>query len=187
MTDYTKLIEALRCKGLSKECDSCGYGFRYCPDSECNDACHVERIIDDAAAAIEELQDKVFELEEELNDADVAADDNGRQIEELAKRNAELHAELERLVSAAEKAGEPKRGEWQKAKPHGVVTYSDGYAECSHCHEAIWLGWGMNFCPNCGTQNKIIDPDDYDWAKMEVQDESISKFADGEWWKEAQE
>lgn len=64
----------------------------------------------------------------------------------------------------------PKLGEWQKAKPHGVVTYSDGYAECSHCHEAIWLGWGMNFCPHCGTQNKIIDPDDYDGAKMEVQD-----------------
>lgn len=65
----------------------------------------------------------------------------------------------------------PKLGEWQKAKPHGVVTYSDGYAECSHCHEAIWLGWGMNFCPNCGTQNKIIDPDDYDGAKMEVHDD----------------
>ena len=64
----------------------------------------------------------------------------------------------------------PKLGEWQKAKPKGVVTYSDGYAECSHCHETIWLGWGMNFCPNCGTQNKIIDPDDYDGAKMEVQE-----------------
>lgn len=64
----------------------------------------------------------------------------------------------------------PKLGEWEKAKPKGVVTYSDGYAECSHCHEAIWLGWGMNFCPNCGTQNKIIDPDDYDGAKMEVQE-----------------
>lgn len=62
----------------------------------------------------------------------------------------------------------PKLGEWQKAKPKGVVTYSDGYAECSHCHETIWLGWGMNFCPNCGTQNRIIDPDDYKGAKMEV-------------------
>ena len=58
----------------------------------------------------------------------------------------------------------PKLGEWQKAKPKGVVTYSDGYAECSHCHETIWLGWGMNFCPHCGTQNRIIDPDDM--AKM---------------------
>lgn len=65
----------------------------------------------------------------------------------------------------------PKLGEWKKAKPKGVVTYSDGYAECSHCHETIWLGWGMNFCPHCGTQNKIIDPDDYDGAKTEVQDD----------------
>lgn len=81
------------------------------------------------------------------------------------------------LIAAADaiealQAELPKLGEWQKAKPKGVVTYSDGYAECSHCHEAIWLGWGMNFCPNCGTQNKIIDPDDYDGAKMEVQDGS---------------
>ena len=123
MSDCDKLVAALRCKGLSKKCDSCGYGYHISPDSECNDACQFEQIAEDAAAAIEELQ-----------------------------------AQL------------PKLGEWQKAKPHGVVTYSDGYAECSHCHEAIWLGWGMNFCPHCGTQNKIIDPDDYDGAKMEVQE-----------------
>ena len=120
---YDKLVAALRCKGLSKKCDSCGYGYHISPDSECNDACHFEQIAEDAADAIEELQ-----------------------------------AQL------------PKLGEWQKAKPKGVVTYSDGYAECSHCHETIWLGWGMNFCPHCGTQNKIIDPDDYDGAKMEVQE-----------------
>ena len=60
-SNYEQLIEALRCKGLSKECDSCGYGFRYCPDSECNDACHVERIIDDAAAAIEALETEIRE------------------------------------------------------------------------------------------------------------------------------
>ena len=76
-----------------------------------------------------------------------------------------LQAEVKRL--------EPKQrklGRWEKAKQKGVVTYPDGYAECSSCHEVILLGWGMNFCPHCGTQNKIIDPDDYDGAKMEVQD-----------------
>lgn len=62
MSNYSELVEALRCKGLSKECDSCGYGFRYCPDSECNDACHVERIIADAADAIEELSKTVKDL-----------------------------------------------------------------------------------------------------------------------------
>ena len=82
----------------------------------------------------------------------------GRLISDAAAAIEALQAQL------------PKLGEWQKAKPKGVVTYSDGYAECSHCHEKIWLGWGMNFCPHCGTQNKIIDPDDYDGAKMEVQD-----------------
>ena len=51
----------------------------------------------DAAAAIEELQDKVVELEEELNDADVAADDNARQVEEL-------QAEVKRLVEEADAA-----------------------------------------------------------------------------------
>lgn len=96
-----------------------------------------------AAAAIEELQQ--------------IADHHEQTAKDYWKEACEYKAQL------------PKRGEWQKAKPKGVVTYSDGYAECSHCHEAIWLGWGMNFCPHCGTQNKIIDPDDYDGAKMEVQ------------------
>lgn len=144
MTDYTELVEALRCKSLSKECDSCSYGYRLCPDSECNDACHVEQIYADAAAAIEELQQ--------------IADHHEQTAKDYWREACEYKAQL------------PKLGEWEKAKPKGVVTYSDGYAECSHCHEAIWLGWGMNFCPNCGTQNKIIDPDDYDGAKMEVQE-----------------
>ena len=79
---------------------------------------------------------------------------------------------IERAAAAIEalQAQLPKRGEWQKAKPKGVVTYSDGYAECSHCHETIWLGWGMNFCPHCGTQNKIIDHDDYNGAKLNALD-----------------
>ena len=56
MTDYTELVNALRCKSLSKQCDSCKYGYRLCPDSECNDACNVEQVYADAAAAIEALQ-----------------------------------------------------------------------------------------------------------------------------------
>ena len=56
MEKYDKLVKALRCKALSKQCDSCKYGYHLCPDSECNDACHVEQIYADAAAAIEALQ-----------------------------------------------------------------------------------------------------------------------------------
>ena len=43
-----------------------------------------------------------------------------------------------------------KRGKWIKASQHGCVTYSDAYKECSHCHEAVYLGAFMDFCPNCG-------------------------------------
>lgn len=97
----------------------------------------------------------------------------GDIINDAAAAIVALQAEIRESMQKCAECGEnePKRGEWKKAKPKGVVTYSDGYAECSHCHETIWLGWGMNFCPHCGTQNKIIDPDDYDGAKMtDVQD-----------------
>ena len=56
MTDYTELVKALRREGMSKRCGTCTYGYRLCPDSECNDACNVEQFIADAAAAIEALQ-----------------------------------------------------------------------------------------------------------------------------------
>lgn len=56
MTDYTKLIEALRCKvGLTEEetkCEKCPYGTGY---SDCD----VERYCADAATAIEALQSQL--------------------------------------------------------------------------------------------------------------------------------
>ena len=121
MTDYTKLVEALRYCGNFTEREGCDESCEYFNDMDCPN-----RIMSDAAAAIEALQVEVKRLEPKQR----------------------------------------KLGRWEKAKPKGVVVYSDGYAECSSCHEVIWLGWGMNFCPHCGTQNKIIDPDDYDGAKM---------------------
>lgn len=114
-------------------------------------------------------------LQEEIHQNDLGADnghllaywaaylDGARAQKKDAAAIEALQAEVERL--------EPKQrklGRWEKAKPKGVVVYSDGYAECSSCHEVIWLGWGMNFCPHCGVQNRIIDPDDM--AKMEVQE-----------------
>lgn len=112
-----------------------------------------QQAMHDAADAIEELQAEVESMDESCK----------KQLVAMASHVADLQAEVERL--------EPKQrklGRWEKAKPKGVVVYSDGYAECSSCHEVIWLGWGMNFCPHCGEQNRIIDPDDM--AKMEVQD-----------------
>ena len=58
---------------------------------------------------------------------------------------------------------EQKRGEW--------IRVGDCTWKCSVCGEISCCD--ANYCPDCG-------------AKMEVQDDSISMFADGEWWKEVQ-
>ena len=119
-------------------------GDKKCFEKECRYwselGCMDGNICCDAAAAIEALQ---AELEKKRT-----ADCWGCKCEKLEPKQRKL-------------------GRWEKAKPKGVVVYSDGYAECSSCHETIWLGWGMNFCPHCGVQNRIIDPDDYDGAKMD--------------------
>jgi hypothetical protein len=81
---------------------------------------------------------------------------------------------MDRMLRDAADAVEqlPKRGEWIRIDKHTV--------QCSLCRRYLDLrgvnaGRGdANYCPNCG-------------AKMETQDENISKFADGEWWKEAQD
>ena len=112
MTDYSKLVKALRCKGLSKECDSCGYGFRYCPDSECNDACDRTKLENDAAAAIEALQAEV----ERLKDSN----------EELREKQTFIdHYGAEWLTSAKDVP--------TAAYKHG---YADGFAEAMAKMEA---------------------------------------------------
>lgn len=77
MSDYTELVKALRYCVNARNCEKCAYRI-----NNNSVKCRIKRV-EDAAAAIEELQDEVFELEEELNDADIAADDNGRQVEKL--------------------------------------------------------------------------------------------------------
>lgn len=141
MTNYEELVKALRGKFIA-----------YDVTGNHNSA----QLYKDAAAAIEELQAEQKKTVTQIFGEEQMAWEG--RCKDLMHHIEDLQAQL------------PKLGEWQKAKPKGVVTYSDGYAECSHCHETIWLGWGMNFCPHCGTQNKIIDPDDYDGAKMEVQE-----------------
>ena len=151
MTDYSELVKALRCK--RDDCEGCDLAFF---DKDEGWMCQYAAKDDDAADAIEEMAKHITEMHERVTVLQIDRGHLETEVKELRRLNNE------NLL--------PKLGEWQKAKPKGVVTYSDGYAECSHCHETIWLGWGMNFCPHCGTQNRIIDPDDYDGAKMEVQD-----------------
>ena len=71
MTDYEKLVKALRCK--RDDCEGCDLAFF---DKDEGWMCQYAAKDDDAADAIEAL-------ERELSLAEIAADDNGRQVEEL--------------------------------------------------------------------------------------------------------
>ena len=111
MAEYTELIKALR--HCSEDDDACATCQRWIAHDEWGIKCK-GRLISDAAAAIEELdaeetrlllitselQDKVVELEEELNDADIAADDNARQVEELQVEVGRLKAANDELREA---------------------------------------------------------------------------------------
>ena len=134
MTDYTELVEALRCKSLSKECDPCNYGYRLCPDSECNDACHVEQIYADAAAAIEALQ---AELEKKRT-----ADCWGCKCEKL----------------------EPKRGEWieENRRPRSSqFVCSECHRTAYDPQPTRDKAWRKRcryaYCPNCGADMRKME------------------------------
>ena len=137
MTDYRELVKALRCKSLSKQCDSCKYGYRLCPDSECNDACHVEQIYADAAAAIEALQDTVQAQDKALKEC-------ARQLAKMG----------------------PKRGEWIEDATTYAGPGRSNY-KCSLCGKicGTWRS-GLkhdelpNWCGNCGADMRKMEVQD---------------------------
>lgn len=95
-----------------------------------------------------------------------------KQIDSIENDKTNLEADIINLEIALDKVNAqlPKRGKWIY-KPKDAIEMMFTLPKCSVCgHESSDAN---NFCPNCG-------------AKMETQDENISKFADGEWWKEAQ-
>lgn len=209
MTDFTKLVRALRC---CEFCDVCDVALDYeeCPfggraEMEMQAAAAIETLqaeVDKANKSadayramyftkhgditiekvreldeidchfhsalirlmykrIEELEAKNKELhgrieEKELQidmltadntNCDIAIDKLKAQLSNLKKRNAELHAELEKWVSAAEKAGEPKRGKWIGVSPM-VDT-----VQCSICGGQLFSAeLETPYCPYCGAE-----------------------------------
>ena len=125
MSDYSKLVKALRGNALSKQCDSCKYGYHLCQDSECNDACNVEQIYADAAAAIEELQQ--------------IADHHEQTAKDYWKEACEYKAQL------------PKRGKWIDRYDEDDKPFFKRKYVCSACSH--WNTYGKsNYCPNCGAK-----------------------------------
>lgn len=141
MTDYTKLVEALRyCTDRNRmDCHECKY--------EQDFPCRI-KLIADAADAIEELQAKVDRLTKE-----------NRELVADRPEMEEVNGHWEWKVPNDEQQL-PKRGEWihdvaVQGTTAGGVTFYHGYT-CSVCG-ALMGRKGDAYCYKCG-------------AKMEVQD-----------------
>ena len=137
MTDYTKLAEALRCK--RDDCEGCDLAFL---DKDEGWMCQYAAKDDDAAAAIEELEDA---LADECSECDYLVNENAR----LTTENKELQAQL------------PKRSEWIR-HPEVKNIYGGEFIECPFCGEKYVVQYiaDEKFCRNCGA----------DMRKMGVQD-----------------
>lgn len=142
MTDYTKLVAALRCKELKGiACPDC-YERECAANSGKGLYCRVPQLLDDAADAIEALQAKNTDIREELF------------VSQRKYDNFVAVASMENAMLAKQM---PKRGEWKRVEDGETYHY-----ECSECGERpLYSRFGdivlSGVCPMCG-------------AKMEVQE-----------------
>lgn len=113
MTDYSELVKAL----LSASTVSTAW----------------EKLMRDAAAAIEELEDA---LADECSECDYLVDENARLTTENRERQAQL----------------PKRGEWVGVSPM-VDT-----VQCSVCGGQLFSAeLETPYCPYCGAKMEVQD------------------------------
>ena len=141
MTDYTKLVKALRCK--RGDCEGCDLAFF---DNDEGWICQYAAKDDDAADAIEALQE---------------------QVRMLDKHDTDLHNEgYDVGYYAGRRDWEPKPGKWIHGKELSRayvgnccvgIVYED--FRCSACgviiEECEKPKW--KYCPNCGAKMGVQD------------------------------
>lgn len=182
MTDYTKLVEALRYCAASDECgEDCPWWV------EAEDYCYIGKLTTDAAAAIEALQAEVERLKdsnEELREKQTYIDHYGNKWMTSAKdvpTAAYEHGYAD--GKAEERAKMPKRGEWISEDLDNFRKYK---VTCPHCgawyvgnYDAYVEPWDFNYCPHCGNicnptnieyENELKEREKEARAKMEVQE-----------------
>ena len=149
MTDYKKLVEALRYCGNFTEREGCDESCEYFNDMDCP-----KRIMSDAAAAIEALNRLV--------------DLNTQRCEELRKQLREAHESYERHLNELE-AQLPKRGEWIETEEEEWGIYPFKKQTCSVCDCKIDHTFMLacmdyfddrdtvfHYCPNCGAKMREV-------------------------------
>ena len=134
MTDYSKLVDALRCK--RDDCEGCDIAFL---DNDEGWICQYAAKDDDAAAAIEALQ---------------AAEPTEKQVVDYCHKrclvvlSADLFHELKASYGKL-----PKQGKWVRE----MNVYDEPFYHCSACGECFDSNrddtYGIfNYCPNCGAK-----------------------------------
>lgn len=158
MSDYTKLVEALRCENTGD--DECGSSdCPYWSGLGCMDG----QLMEDAADAIEALQAELERLKdsnEELREKQTFIDHYGTEWMTSAKdvpTAAYKHGYADGRGEA--KAQLPKKGEW---KPFDL-TYGRNIYSCSVCEQATEVPMCMAkpmyaYCPNCGARMGKPEP-----------------------------
>ena len=188
MTDYTKLVEALR-HCMTKEdgitiCEPCPY---YGKGIECENVLHT-----DAAAAIEDMAKHITEMHERVTVLQIARGELEAEVERLKECNNELreaqtyidHYGDKWMTSAkdvptsaynhgymdgnneAKQALEPKRGKMYFLEYDNPETgeYEQTYFQCSVCGKYFYgidecEAKHFNYCPNCGAKMEVQDAD----------------------------
>lgn len=139
MTDYTKLVAALRCGEYKPEC-----GASDCPYWS-GLGCMDGQLVTDAADAIEALNHLV--------------DLNTERCEGLRKQLREAQENYEKHLNELE-AQMPKRGEWVwKHRHHGGFKTAKGKCECRRdVYAQIDERYETDdpYCPFCGVMNDSI-------------------------------
>jgi hypothetical protein len=159
--EYEKLVKALRCK--RDDCEGCDLAFF---DKDEGWMCRYAAKDDDAADAIEAAEQRIAELEKEL-EIWTARSFEGK-IGSMALINLNLRMEISKLEAQL-----PKRGEWLIHSTGGSMATK----KCPFCGSESWQSKEYakvpKYCQNCGAHLptfKIMDWVDYLYAKTEVQE-----------------
>lgn len=114
----------------------------------------------------EDIENSLKVLSHIVDDDFIITVDEARKIIRIDGETIEaLQAEVERLKDSNEELRERQ-------------TYIDHYGD-------KWMTSAKDV-PTAAYEHGYADGRDEAMAKIEAQNENISKFADGEWWKEAQ-
>lgn len=150
----------------AKDVPTAAYKHGYA-DGMAEERAKMQKRIEELEAKNKELHGRIEDKELQIDmltadntNCDIAIDKLKAEVKKAAKRNAELHAELEKWVSAAEQEGESKRGEWVRVENEESYHY-----ECSRCGERpLYSRYGdvvlSGVCPMCGAEMEVQDGKD---------------------------